>query len=252
MKRLLYLAALMTVSSCSMATWTLNYDSRTPSVSGLDIAGENVKVVYLYSGTDVDSLASANVAAGFAEELQEAIGTTVKTEARKKDPEKEFSPKDEAVAMVLASDTDAVFFIDNFDGKIYCYDSMTKDDEIYSASLNSIGTTKEAGKAIAEYFVPQWKVASLSFYYLEDSDKWLTALQRCHEFRFDDAITLWMDIVRSSAHPALKACAEYNIAAACYMLQRYDIALEWLDMSDKTSKQTLSSGLRTRINLKKQ
>ena len=46
-----------------------------------------------------------------------------------------------------------------------------------------------------------------------------------------------------------KACAEYNIAVACYMLGDYALALEWLDRSDADNNMpTLSDAMRKRIN----
>ena len=47
------------------------------------------------------------------------------------------------------------------------------------------------------------------------------------------------------------SCAQYDTALACYMMRQYDLALEWLDLSDKTQVISLSEGLRKRILEKK-
>jgi hypothetical protein len=57
---------------------------------------------------------------------------------------------------------------------------------------------------------------------------------------------LWMTFL-STNDMLRRSCAEYNIATACYMLGEYDLALEWLDLSDKDNKLPYSDGLRKRI-----
>jgi len=48
-----------------------------------------------------------------------------------------------------------------------------------------------------------------------------------------------------------RACAEYNISVACYMLGDYTLALEWLDLSDKDNKLPISDAMRKRIDARK-
>jgi hypothetical protein len=45
-----------------------------------------------------------------------------------------------------------------------------------------------------------------------------------------------------------RACAEYNISVACYMLGDYPLAIEWLDLADKENKLPISDALRKRID----
>ena len=56
----------------------------------------------------------------------------------------------------------------------------------------------------------------------------------------------------SSNDPMKRACAGYNISVACYMLGDYQLALEWLDLSDKENKLPISDALRKRISARKQ
>ena len=61
------------------------------------------------------------------------------------------------------------------------------------------------------------------------------------------AIDIWLAELDTS-DLMKKACAEYNIAVACYMLGDYALALEWLDRSDSDNKMpTLSDAMRKRI-----
>ena len=73
---------------------------------------------------------------------------------------------------------------------------------------------------------------------------------KADELKWDEAIDLWMDLARLK-NPTQSSCARYNIALGCYMLEQYDLALEWLDSSDKVLPLSLNRGLRRRIMAKK-
>lgn len=44
-----------------------------------------------------------------------------------------------------------------------------------------------------------------------------------------------------------RSCAEFNIAAACFLMGDNELALKWLDSSDEDYPISLSSTLRKRI-----
>jgi hypothetical protein len=49
-----------------------------------------------------------------------------------------------------------------------------------------------------------------------------------------------------------RACAEYNIAVACYMLGDYALAEQWLDRSDADNKlPNMSDSFRKRLDSRK-
>lgn len=58
---------------------------------------------------------------------------------------------------------------------------------------------------------------------------------------------IWMQLL-STNDLMKRACAEYNISVACYMLGDYQLAIEWLDLSDKENKLPISDALRKRID----
>ena len=154
---------------------------------------------------------------------------------------------------------------------LYCYDAMNKEDKViafggvstaspyvYSnGKLSSSETLKkayealpeaaaEAGKNVAEAFKSQWKHEQYSIAYYE-SQKWYEALYLANQYEWKSAMDIWLAELDTS-DLMKKACAEYNIAVACYMLGDYQLALEWLDRSDKDNKMpTLSDAMRKRI-----
>jgi hypothetical protein len=107
------------------------------------------------------------------------------------------------------------------------------------------------GLRTAKPFLNTWSPESHSVIYFDTfNDSWTQAVLLASEMRWEEARELWMELAQEN--DVLKAsCAEYNTALACYMLRQYDLALEWLDLSDKTQVVSLSSGLRKRILEKK-
>ena len=107
----------------------------------------------------------------------------------------------------------------------------------------------EVGKDIADSFKSQWKHEQYSLTYF-DTEKWYSSLDLAEAYNWKGAMNVWLELL--DTNDLLKrSCAEYNIAVACYMLGDYDLASEWLDLSDKDNLLPLSDALRKRINARK-
>ena len=155
--------------------------------------------------------------------------------------------------------------------RLSCYDAMNPDDkvlafggvstsspDVYSDGKLSVSETTEkayevlpaaafqSGREVADAFKSQWKHEQYSIVYFE-SQKWYDALALAEQYEWRTAIDIWIGLLDTS-DIMKKACAEYNIAVACYMLGDYSLALEWLDRSDADNKMpTLSDAMRKRI-----
>lgn len=159
--------------------------------------------------------------------------------------------------------------------KLYCYDGMGKEDkvqafggtsiarpEVYSNGKgdSTISTLKawnalgaegwNAGVLVADSFKSQWKHEQYSVVYY-DSAKWYTALDRASQYDWKGAMDIWLDLL-STNDLMKRSCAEYNLSVACYMLGDYQLATQWLDLSDKDNKLPISEALRKRIDARKQ
>lgn len=159
--------------------------------------------------------------------------------------------------------------------KLYCYDGMGKEDkvqafggtslarpEVYSNGKDdsTIATLKswkalgkegwDAGVLVAESFKSQWKHEQYSVVYY-DGDKWYKALERASQYDWKGAMDIWLNLL-STNDLMKRSCAEYNLSVACYMLGDYQLAVEWLDLSDKDNKLPISDALRKRIDARKQ
>ena len=155
--------------------------------------------------------------------------------------------------------------------KLYCYDGMGKEDkvqayggtsmarpEVYSNGKDdsTIATSKawktlgdegwDAGVLVADSFKSQWKHEQYSIVYY-DAERWYDALSKAEQYDWKGAMDIWMQLL-SSNDLMRRACAEYNISVACYMLGDYQLASEWLDLSDKDNKLPISDAMRKRID----
>ena len=126
------------------------------------------------------------------------------------------------------------------DGK----DSSAQQYEKARAALPSAAW--EVGKEISDSFRSQWKHEQYSLTYF-DTEKWYLALDRAEAYDWKGAMDIWMDLLKTN-DLMKRSCAEYNISVACYMLGDYQLASEWLDLSDEDNRLPLSDAMRKRIN----
>ncbi len=159
--------------------------------------------------------------------------------------------------------------------RILAYDTMNKEDKVFSFSGSNVLkptvyndgnlTVSDLPDAMWPYvgdyavsigniagasFMPVWKEETFNvLYYNTFNDKWVEAAWDAHECRWDDAITKWMSLVNTK-NMQKRSCAEYNLALGCFMLGQKELALKWLDQSDKDCPISLSKALRKRISEK--
>lgn len=274
MKRLytlLFLCALL-VSACVPSRHAVQVEMRYPSKSGIELFGKVVSVVYLAEGDKTADTFNASMAQGFASELEKDYGTGEGSVGvySLEDKGGVYSQKDTLINLLMDTDCDAVFLFDKvgmqsvgentvkFSIKLYCFDAMNKDEKVFSFVGNTVmnvsvdDLSKEAtmtGEVIAETFKSQWKHEQYSIIYFE-TEKWYNALMKAQNYDWIGAMDIWMGLL-STNDQYRRSCAEYNIAVACYMLGDYDLAIEWLDISDKDNLLPVSDALRKRINARK-
>ena len=255
MKGKILLAALVLgIVSCSPSTYTLAVDLRQPSNSGIDLGGKSMSVVYLDNGDSMDSLYIATAAESFASALEGAYFSgeeSIDIYSMISDGSSDYSQKDTLVKLVIDTDADVVFLFDekqNCDTlSMYVYDSMGNDSVLsYRAANYRKRESAYVGTASATKFLPNWKTESFTIYYYENDD-WLSATYDAIDMNFKSAMGKWLECL-DTRDVMKRACAEYNIATACFFLSKYSLASEWLDAADADYSLPLSPGLRKRIN----
>lgn len=161
-----------------------------------------------------------------------------------------------------------------FTTKVYVYDSMNKDDKVlgYAGSNNLAPTVysdgrvdvetlarkawtmagmvpeaEKAGSTAAASFLSTWKEESFLVIYYDGAEQaWSKAAEFAYRYQWKEAMDQWMTLLQNR-NPDKRACAAYNIGLACFMLGQPELALEWLDRSDRDTPVSLSRELREKI-----
>lgn len=158
--------------------------------------------------------------------------------------------------------------------KLFCFDAMDQKEEvkafggtsvarpdIYSDGNRTSGELMKtamknidadgwnAGVLVADSFKSQWKHEQYSIVYYE-TEKWYDALVKAEQYDWKGAMEIWLDLL-DTGDLMKRACAEFNISVACYMLGDYHLASEWLDRSDEDNKLPISDAMRKRIDQRK-
>lgn len=267
-------SVVVALAACSPQAYVMRLEMRTPSSSGLDLDNKSMAVVYLDNGTYRDSLFNNCFADGLAQGLEKEYfegKRSIDIYSAYQAEGEDYSSKDSLQSLVMRLNKDVVFLVDQpefADGtgekvdcktEVYVYDSMNAKDEVKRASVARKVTASDAegsmlgsdaqmlGLGTAKPFLGSWTPESHSVIYFDGfNEQWERALYLASEMRWEEAREIWMELAQH--RDILQAsCAQYDTALACYMMRQYDLALEWLDLSDKTQVVSLSQGLRKRI-----
>ena len=253
--------------SCGPGRHVIPVEMRYPSKAGVELAGKILSVVYTNGDCKEQDSLNLYMASAFANALEEDYGTgegsvgLYSVAGGKGD----YGNRDSLLNLLITTDADLVFLFDIPDvaesspsswhvtPTLYCYDGMDKGDRVHVFTGTTVMThpismeqASEAGRRIAGSFFSQWKHEQYSIAYY-DSVKWYEAVLKAEQYDWKGAMDMWMTLI-STNDLLRRSCAAYNIATACYMLGEYDLALEWLDQSDKDNKLPYSDALRKRIN----
>ncbi len=88
------------------------------------------------------------------------------------------------------------------------------------------------GESLGAMLTQQWSRQERMLVNYPDNDQWEKPLAKAMEFKWDEAIALWMPMT-GSGNFRIAAYASYNIAVGCEMLGQFDLAREWADFSVK-------------------
>lgn len=282
MKKINLLIALaLSVVSCSPSVYRMSLEERQPSKSGLDLSRKSIAVVY--DDAAPDTAFSYAFAEGFATALEKdyfngerAIGI-YSIDLGKGD----YASRDSMVSLVMQTDADVVFVLQNPETgalvrtsdktmapvtiKMLAYDSMGGDKDKVRAFNGTINLTEEGapdeeafrkgmaadgaslGTKASSSFISTWKEASYGIYYYDSSAVgWYEGLSAATKFEWKKAIEYWFKCL-DTKNMERKACAEYNIALACYMMEDFALATKWLDRADADCPVELSTNLRKKL-----
>jgi len=271
MKRIfLFVLTLAVLSSCAPQAYSLLYDMHYPGEAGFVLENKTMSVVYLNDGRRQDTTYVNSLATGFAKGLEREYFNSeeaVPVLSVPKDPQGLYYTKDSLVSLMMATDADVLFLFDSpvlttardsvqAKSYLYVYDGLDrKRDSVIAITLNKKflnsanlqNSVANFGSNVAGLFQRDVRKEYFSLIYYDYSDVWITALLEAADSKWEEAMDKWMDIVSGNSNTEQKACAAYNMAVGCYLLEDYSLALEWLEQSEKFYPISLSSGLKQKI-----
>ena len=262
--------ALAVLSACAPQAYSLLYDMHYPGEAGFVLENKTMSVVYLNDGIRQDTTYVNSLATGFAKGLEREYFNSeeaVPVISVPKDPKGVYYSKDSLVSLILATDADVLFLFDSpritssrdsvtAASYLYVYDGLDrKRDSVIAITLNrkylnnaNLQRSVETfGSNVAGMFARDVRKEYYSLIYYDYSEDWITALINASDSKWEEAMDKWMNIISSTTNIEQKACAAYNMAVGCYMLEDYNLAMEWLEQSEKFYPISLSSGLKQKI-----
>ena len=123
----------------------------------------------------------------------------------------------------------------------------TSEDEMERSlwkSMEAIGD--RTGKRSAENFLSTWKSEAYNLIYYDAPEAWSKAAQAAYEYRWQEAITIWMSLLNTQ-NLEKRSYAAYNIAVACYIVGDLNLASEWLKKADQYNQTSLTANLKRKI-----
>lgn len=128
--------------------------------------------------------------------------------------------------------------------------NLVERDSVYVQVLSSVANGGELGTAVAGYlpqiarkigekmgalFTVQWITQERMVICYDGSPDWESALLFAQDFKWREAIELWMPFAESE-NPKKAAFAAFNIAVGCEILEEPELALKWSTFALKKYK----------------
>lgn len=263
-------AVVAALCSCSPLSYVVELEHRSESSSGLDLSGKSMSLIYLESGNGCDSLFNNRLSDMLSMSLEESFfdgNQGVGVYNLVKDPSGDYASIDTASAYVMLLDSDVIMILDTPaltdtlpSGNIralstlYVYDSMAQNDEVLSlqckstvSSLEDVAKAVSVGSYLSAPLVSQWRKDYFEVLYFDDIDaSWVEAVKYADKLEWDKAMDIWMEKSRSK-NIAKSGAAQYNMALACFLNGRKDLAEEWLDLAERNFPNETARSLRKRI-----
>ena len=275
MRKILFAALALLSVACTPQAYTMLVQKNVPGESGIDLEGKSVCIVYVQDGNKADSVFSGNFSDGLAQGIENMFfggEKAVEVFSVRGEENAEYASKDTLVSMIMETGADVVMLVDvpksvsysesrdKYTADVYVYDSMNKADEVVSlkeaatvdkAELNLDSFSSDAqylGFKTGNRFQISQIMEQYQILFYEGTDlRWQNAIDAAFAAKWDEAVTLWIELASDPKNSLKVSCAEYNIAVACHLTGNEELALEWLDRSDKDYPISLSSGLRKKI-----
>ena len=110
-------------------------------------------------------------------------------------------------------------------------DTVSDEGVEYILKSRLENTAVKAGADSGDKFSPRWSTEQIVFF-IYDSAPWYDTYYYVNDYQWKKAMDIWISML-GTENMEKKACLEYNLAAACYILGQHSLASEWLALSQK-------------------
>lgn len=130
---------------------------------------------------------------------------------------------------------DSILYTENINGNI---NLQVDGENLKSKELNRNllsylpDIAKTIGEQLATILSPQWETKEIVLITYPEDKNWDKAVQLAEEFKFEQAINIWMQLSQTQ-NIKKSAYAAYNIALACQILENYKLAQDWINFGLK-------------------
>ena len=249
--------------SCTPQAFTMLVEQKKLSEVGIDLSGKSVSVVYLESGDARGDDFAASFADGLAQGIEAEFyegERSINVFSTPRDKAGNYAAKDSLVRFIMETESDVVFLVDNPSGnksRTFLYDSMNQQDKVIrlEGDIKEVAAEKDAdmykssaqhcGLQLSKLFKLEWEKQPIHIVYY-DTGYWLDAADYAFDFQWKEAMKLWMELAKTK-NVEKASCAMYDMAVGCYMLGRYSLAKEWLELSDRTCPLGIGKDLMEKI-----
>lgn len=104
----------------------------------------------------------------------------------------------------------------------------------YKAAESMKNVSSTLGEDIAAKMFPEWVTIQRSLFTLPGPG-WSKAYKLSTEFKWKEAMDIWLEEIKVK-DPVVSSVAAYNIAVACELTDRIELAVKWVDVSIKYYK----------------
>ncbi|HCT93793.1 MAG: hypothetical protein A2X19_05655 [Bacteroidetes bacterium GWE2_39_28] len=94
--------------------------------------------------------------------------------------------------------------------------------------------SQSIGAEVVKALFPAWQEQKRTLYYFPFRP-WVNAIDNAREFRWREAMEFWLKQTKDK-DPVKAAAAAYNVAIACELTDRHELALQWAEFSLKVFK----------------
>ncbi|MBR0112009.1 MAG: hypothetical protein IJM00_07195 [Bacteroidales bacterium] len=249
--------------ACTPQAFTMLVEQKKLSSVGIDLSGKSVSVVYLETGNARGDAFAASFADGLAQGIEAEFyegERSINVFSTPRDLSGNYAAKDSLVRFIMETESDVVFLVDNPAGDVsrtFLYDSMNPQDKVIrlEGEIREVNAEKNddmykssaqhAGLQLSKLFQLEWEKQPIHIVYY-DSSQWLQAADYAYDFQWKEAMKIWLELVKTK-NVEKASCAQYDLAVGCYMLGRYQLAKEWLELSEKTCPLGISKDLMEKI-----